>query len=95
MSEKLLSASGMDTTSILWCHLVSLVLKPHSSTFWFHTRAAALAGQYSSLVTVKLFTKTAHFVPLRRHPWLHRLLTFSYSTIIYAIASQRVSPYSE
>lgn len=95
MSEKLLSASGMDATSILWCHLVSSVLKPYSSTFWFHTRAAALAGKYSGLVTVKLFTKTAHFVPLGSNPWPHRLLNLSYSTITYAMASQRASPYSE
>lgn len=33
MSEKLLSAPGMDIIDILWCHLVSLKLQPPSNAF--------------------------------------------------------------
>lgn len=38
------------------------------------------------LVSVDLFTKRTHFIPLSKHSWLHRLLNLSYSMIADAIA---------
>lgn len=92
MSGKLLSASGMDIIGIIWCHLV-LKLHPPSITFWFHSRTATDAGKCNVLVTVDLFTKKDHFIPLRKDSWLHRLLNLSYSLIPDTMASQIASSY--
>lgn len=92
MRGKLLSAPVMDTIGIPWCHLVSSKLQPPSSTFWFHSRAATLAGKYNVLVTVDLFTKKTPFNPLRKQGWLRNL---SYSMSLDAMAFQTAWPCSQ